>query len=214
MKRFTYKNFNISRKAYILGTLATLVFIVYPEALAAAGNTPVGFQAQVFDVQPLAVQQLMGISNRRTLRYSDIVREDRYNQELRNFFEKYNSPLVDHIETLRKQPEMKRIIAISFVESNMCRRNYYNNCGGYTLKTGQLKKYPSFDEWIMDTNELLQRRYANRSYKQMIGVYVVPGSPAWLYGTTRIHQELDEIEAKVYTEQYALVEHSNQLASR
>ncbi|GEM_PF-5177438 len=194
----------LSEKSAVCGILISLIFLVYPETFAHATGFQNG-QAQVFEVKPLTQKDQEEIYKNQFLKYSDIVREDAYNRELTKFFEKYDSPLVENIDTLRRQPEMKRIIAISFVESTLGKHCYYNNCSGITLSNGQLKRYASRDEWIVDLNDLLQTRYSDHTYKQMMGVYVVPGSANWYNGTTRIHAELDEMENRVNNTQYVTI---------
>jgi hypothetical protein len=169
--------------------VAAVSLFMYPETHVIAANST-GIQPTEFTV----VQNPVTILNS-GLRYEEAVKADTFNRGLEEYLTKYKSPFVNHIETLRKQPEMKRILAISFVESNMGKRCYYYNCSGITLRTGKLKKYASYDEWIIDLNDLLQRRYNGWQYKDMLGVYVVPGSQNWLRGTTKVHAELDALEA-------------------
>ena len=106
------------------------------------------------------------------------------------------SPLAAYVDVLAVQPHWRRIVAISFVESTMCKRHYYNNCWGITYSRG-LAKYPTFKEAIVDTNRVLEK-YSNRTYRQMNGVYVQPYNPSWGRGVEQIEAELDKfVEPRV-----------------
>lgn len=106
------------------------------------------------------------------------------------FTEVRPSALVNYVDVLAEQSQWRKIIAISFVESTMCKRHYYNNCWGITYRSG-LAKYPSFAEAIVDTNRVLEKRYSDKTYEQMNGVYVQPKNPNWLRGAKQIEAELD-----------------------
>lgn len=183
--------------------ILSLLGFVYPESFALAAsknlNTPTFHVANQ--------NELLRQNENQKLKFMEVVKSDLYNQELEIFLKKYRSPFVQDIETLRKLPEMKRVLAISFVESTMGQRCYYYNCSGITLRSGKLKKYNSYAEWMIDLDSLLRRRYPQEKweYKDMLGVYVVPGSLAWLNGTTKIHKELDALEAKINNTQYSII---------
>ena len=115
----------------------------------------------------------------------------------RYFTEIRPSPLANYVDILAEQPQWRKIIAISFVESTMCKRNYFNNCWGITYRTG-LAKYPSFAEAIIDANRVLAKSYANSTYRQMNCVYVQPCNSRWVNGALQIETELDEyVETRV-----------------
>jgi hypothetical protein len=77
------------------------------------------------------------------------------------------------------------------VESTFCKHHYYNNCWGITYSSG-LAKYPTLDDAIIDTNRVLDKFYANKTYEQMNCVYVQPCNPRWLRGVYQIEAELDK----------------------
>lgn len=198
MKRFSFSG-SLQQKIGTVALILSLVGFIYPEtvALAAGQNTSAEFA--------VTTQSLLDVQNASNkLKYSEVVKSDLYNQQLTDYLNKYNSPFVSDVDTLRKLPEMKRILAISFVESTMGQHCYYFNCSGITLSNGHLKKYDSYASWMKDLNNLLQKRYADMPYKKMMGVYVVPGSANWLNGTTRVHAELDDLENKVNSTQFTI----------
>lgn len=106
------------------------------------------------------------------------------------FTEVRPSPLVNYVDLLAEQPQWRKITALAFVESTMCKRHYYNNCWGITYRS-KLAKYPTFAEAIIDTNRVLMKSYADKTYEQMNGVYVQPKNPNWLRGAKQIEAELD-----------------------
>lgn len=100
------------------------------------------------------------------------------------------SRLAEYADVLAEQPEWRKIVAISFVESTFCKRHYFNNCWGITYRSG-LARYPSLKEAIVDTNRVLVKSYSDKTYEQMNGVYVQPKNPNWLRGAKMIETELD-----------------------
>lgn len=107
------------------------------------------------------------------------------------FTEVRPSPLANYVDVLAEQPQWRKITAIAFVESTMCKRHYYNNCWGITYSRG-LAKYPSFAEAIVDTNRVLEKSYADKTYEQMNGIYVQPKNPRWVRGANQIEAELNK----------------------
>ena len=101
------------------------------------------------------------------------------------------SRFANHVETLACQENWRRVTAIAFVESTLGQACNYNNCWGITRKDGKLARYKSLDEGIVAHNDLIARRYANKTYQQMNCIYVVPCNPRWLKGALQIEKELD-----------------------
>jgi hypothetical protein len=122
----------------------------------------------------------------------------RYEQRrdaLREYFQKRKSPFAKDDSTLDAfltSKNMKLMIAISFVESTMGQRCYYNNCSGIGGTPPSLRKYDDFAGWVTDFDSLLERRYKGLPIEEFIGLYVQPGSPQWLNGVKQILAELKE----------------------
>lgn len=113
---------------------------------------------------------------------------------LRAYFQKWNSPFADSDETLDAflhSSNMKMMIAISFVESTMGKKCYHHNCSGIGGYPPNLRKYDSHAAWVRDFDSLLERRYKGWPVEKFLGVYVQPGSPNWLNGVKQILAELD-----------------------
>lgn len=112
--------------------------------------------------------------------------------ELKKYLESKKSPLAPYAKELIAQPNWKRIVAITSIESSFCRRQVGFNCWGIKARKGGYVKYSSFSQAIVDANRVMEK-YKGKTYKQMMGVYVVPGSPNWLNLTTRTDNELEQI---------------------
>lgn len=116
-------------------------------------------------------------------------------QQLKEYFEYRKSPFADDDSTLDaflNSNNMKLMIAISFVESTMGKKCYYNNCSGIGGYPPNLRKYDSYAGWVKDFDALLERRYKGMEPEEMMGVYVQPGSPNWINGVRQILAELQE----------------------
>jgi len=115
-------------------------------------------------------------------------------ENLKKYLAGHKSPLANDdkaIDTLLRTKNMKMILAISFVESNMCRKQVYHNCSG--IGGSKIRHYGSFSQWIADFDNLLERRYKGLKVEQFIGYYVQPGSQNWVDG---VYQILDELKSR------------------
>lgn len=133
--------------------------------------------------------------NKNLLTYNEIVASDPLVENLRSYLQQLNSPLAEYTEEIVKQPQWQRALAISWVESNMCRRQVDNNCSGIGVAPGHKlwRKYPTKLDWFKDMTNLLEMPLYKEKYttfKQMKGVYVQPGSYRWVYGAQAKYDEL------------------------
>lgn len=110
--------------------------------------------------------------------------------KLAAYLKEKNSPLAGEAGTIAEQDHWKLILAISFAESTLGKRCYYNNCSG--IGGSNIRAYKSLKNWILDFNRLLEKRYKGDTLEQMCGVYVQPCNPNWLLATRQILSELDE----------------------
>ncbi len=94
------------------------------------------------------------------------------------------------VQAFLDSKNMKVMIAISFVESTMGKRCYYNNCSGIGGYPPNLRKYENHAAWIRDFDSLLERRYKGVPIEKFMGLYVQPGSPNWINGVKQILGEL------------------------
>lgn len=117
--------------------------------------------------------------------------------KLRKYLKDKNSPFFDDdqaLDSLLSLPHRRLILAISYAESTMGRNCYFNNCSGIGGSVPNLRKYKEFRNWMIDLNDLLERRYKDWTLEQMCGVYVQPCNPNWLKATAQVLQELDNRE--------------------
>jgi|GEM_PF-3444485 len=114
--------------------------------------------------------------------------------KLQMFLHSRKFPLEEQAETIAKQEHWKLILAIGFAESTMGKNCPDNNCSGIGVKPGHplWRKYATRDEWAVDLNKLLEKRYKDKTLEQMCGVYVQPCNPNWLLATKQILTALDE----------------------
>lgn len=112
--------------------------------------------------------------------------------DLRAYFQSRKSPFAAEatLDAFLNSKNMKLMIAISFVESTMGKKCYYNNCSGIGGTPPKLRKYDSHADWVRDFDSLLERRYKGMDPEDMMGVYVQPGSPNWINGVRQILAEL------------------------
>ena len=117
--------------------------------------------------------------------------------KLRKYLKDKNSPFFEDdqaLDSLLSLPHMKLILAISYAESTMGKNCYFNNCSGIGGYVPNLRKYKEFRNWMIDLNDLLERRYKDWTLEQMCGVYVQPCNPNWLKATAQVLQELQNRE--------------------
>lgn len=113
---------------------------------------------------------------------------------LKKYLMQKNSPFYEDeeaINMLLALPHLKLILAISYAESTMGKNCYYNNCSGIGGYVPNLRKYKEFKNWMVDLNDLLERKYKNWTLEQMCGVYVQPCNSGWLKATKQVLAELD-----------------------
>jgi hypothetical protein len=116
-------------------------------------------------------------------------------EKLRAYLTDKKSPFVldeGALDAFVNSRNMKLIVAISFVESTFGKHCYYFNCSGIGGTPPNLRKYNSYAEWIVDFDDLLERRYKDLPPEKFIGLYVQPGSPNWLYGVKQVISEFEE----------------------
>jgi len=112
---------------------------------------------------------------------------------LQAYLEDHNSPLQNYTSQLLNHDNWKTVVAISFVESNMCVHNLNYNCSGIG-GPGHFYAFKDFSGWIDCMSNLLATHYQGQTLDQMNGVYVQPKSPNWVYGSKKIYAELTALE--------------------
>ncbi len=121
------------------------------------------------------------------------IRAVRRKEALRDYLAIQKSPLAEDdaaLDALLRARNMKMILAISFVESNMCKKQIYNNCSG--IGGSKIRQYPDFSGWVDDFDDLLERRYKDLPVEKFLGYYVQPGSQNWVDGVYQILGDLEQ----------------------
>jgi hypothetical protein len=115
--------------------------------------------------------------------------------QLTEFLNSRNSPLAVAAETIAEQPHWKLILAIAFAESSLGKNCTDFNCSNIGIKPGNpiWHRYASYQDWVVDFNRLLDKRYKDETLQEMCGVYVKPCNPNWLLATQEI---LDALKAQ------------------
>lgn len=115
--------------------------------------------------------------------------------KLKAYLASKNSPFAEDeaaLDAFVNSKNMKLMVAISFVESTFGKHCYYFNCSGIGGTPPTLRKYNSYAEWIVDFDDLLERRYKDLPPEKFLGLYVQPGSPNWLYGVKQVIAEFEQ----------------------
>jgi hypothetical protein len=205
-------------KGIVILALFSTMFLAYPETTVLAQGLQVqnGNTAQVFDINSKSKDNLIA-----SITMADIVTPNDYMAHyLYNYLAAQGSPLKDYAAEIVspnpdgtfKYSQWKRALAISFMESHMCKRTpklrtrlgiqESYNCSG--IANGK-RVYHTYLEWFSDMNDLMNKpAYVNRPTEKFRGFYVVPGSSTWVNVVKQKESELAAIEQKSYQEHLAL----------
>lgn len=192
--------------------LILLAPVLQPQlASAAALQTSEQATAQVFEIN-VADSNLFDSTPKQNNSQTSITLDavqaaDPLTVNLQAFLQDNSSPLQAYTNQLLTHPNWKTIVAISFVESNMCTHSYYYNCSGIG---GQeyLRKYKNYGQWISDMSNILATRYNGWSLQKMDGVYVQPYSSNWKVGSTTIYSQLTALEQTANQQRVAIAQAS------
>jgi hypothetical protein len=158
-------------------------------ALQTSGQSP----AQIFKINVSDSSVLDSAPKQNSITLNDIQSTDPLAVNLQAFLQDNNSPLQSYVPQLLEHDNWKTIIAISFVESNMCVHNLRFNCSGIG-GPGHFRQYSDFGGWIDDMSDLLATHYSGWTLEKMDGVYVQPYSANWVLGSKKIHAQLTALE--------------------
>ena len=199
---------SIDRNAVIAAiTLVSLAFWIYPEASFGAGlhqtseTSEPKQSALVFEIKNPETVIQKSQTNTNLITFDEIVKTDPLVPKLQAYLESKDSPLAEYAAEIVQQPQWKRSLAISFVESNFGKYCANNNCSGIGVAPGHAswRKYETKLDWFKDMSKLMETpRYKERftTYKTMRGIYVYPGSARWVYGAEKVDAELTKMETE------------------
>jgi hypothetical protein len=194
---FTLKSAINQPTVFATIALISLISVIYPgigKAEYSLQTTGQNTKALVFEIknQPK-------IQTQSSLSIQTIANQDPLPPLLQKYLADHNSPLAPYAADMVQLPNWKMALSISFVESNMCIHQVDNNCSGMGGAPGSKtwRKYATQLDWFTDLNNLLNKPiYADKynTFEKMKGVYVQPGSPAWVHGAEKIYAQLSDLE--------------------
>lgn len=185
----------------ILMFVAALVFS-FPESSLAASPALTGNQSLVFELKQNALKE-----NQAGLSMEEVSRNDELVTAVRLYLESKQSPLAPYAHLIVKEPNWQQALAITFVESNFCRKAANMNCGsvGVGPSHPSWRKFENHFNGFQAVTKLLDKPLYKDKYntcKKKLGVYVVPGSPNWLRGCEKVEQEMHNLVTEAETKQY------------
>jgi hypothetical protein len=132
--------------------------------------------------------------------------------------EKHRSPLAEFAGEMVKQPQWQRALAISWVESNFCKRHMDNNCSGIGVAPGHKlwRKYETHLDWFKDMSALMEKPIYKEKYttfQKMKGVYVQPGSANWVNGAQKKYNELIKLTQESEVQKITQIQQKNSLVA-
>lgn len=200
---------SIIEKATVVLAFLPLVFMIYPESVAAAYNAQnSGGQALVFEIDSKPTQNLT---------YDELLAYESKSDlntflapKVKAYLESKGSPLAEYAEDIVKQPQWQRALAISYVESNFGKRCADNNCSGIGVSPSHKswERFATKKDWFIRMTQLLERPIYKERYttcNAMKGVYVVPGSARWVNGCNTVSNELLAITEQAKAERIAFL---------
>jgi hypothetical protein len=197
-----------------LTALIAMLPAVYPEVIMAAqlqtsGNSG---KALVFKIKD------PNLLKNSSLTFEELIQSDPLANSLERYLEGRKSPLAPYAKDIIQYGNWKKALSISWVESNMCRRHVDKNCSGIGVAPGHplWRKYATHLDWFKDMNVLLNKPMYTEKYntfRKMKGVYVQPGSEAWVRGAEKVYAELSAMEKEATEQRLASINSQTALAT-
>lgn len=152
----------------------------------------------------------------KTLTLDTVIANDPLVNNLKLYLEKHRSPLAEYAGEMIKQPQWQRALAISWVESNFCKRHVDNNCSGIGVAPGHKlwRKYETHLDWFKDMSALMEKPIYKDKYttfQKMRGVYVQPGSANWVNGAQKKYNELIKLTQESEVQKITQISQKNNL---
>ncbi len=203
----------VNQSSYVgIMALVMLIPVILPEAALAAELQTLGQPAQIFKIKvsdPNLVNQTLKTNTiDNSLNIETVANNDPLVVRLRAYLEKNNSPMAPEAAELVQHDQWERGLAISFVESNFCRKAMNKNCSSIGVAPGHKlwRKYQTYGDWMADMSALMNKPlYKERltTFAKMKGVYVQPGSMAWVNGAQKVYNELAALKQAAESERQA-----------
>jgi len=207
----------------LLAILALIIIapLALPHLAAAAElqtlGQPAEFQIKISDSSVLSPSPKSN-QPQNSLTIQTLAESDPLVTKLKQYLKDNNSPMAEDAAQFVQYEQWQRGLAISFVESNFCAKAKNRNCTSIGVAPGHRlwRKYATYGDWMADMSKLMEKPlYKDRlnTFEKMKGVYVVPGSKAWVNGAQRKYDELMALTAEAETERQELAQlHSGNVA--
>ncbi len=175
--------------------MVSLISVIYPEI----GKADYSLQTQRSNTSALVFEIQNPAQTQSSLTIQTILENDPLPALVAKFLKDNKSPLSIYSKDIVMLPNWKKALAISYVESNMGIHCVNNNCSGIGGAPGTptWRKYSTKLDWFVDLDKLLsQPRYSEKynTCAKMKGVYVQPGSAAWVWGCEKVYSQLTDLE--------------------
>lgn len=194
----------------------SLVGLVLPSNMAFAAN-----EKEMEENQPNLEVKSLNLKTEggeTALQIETVIANDPLVNNLKLYLEKHRSPLAEYAGDMIKQPQWQRALAISWVESNFCKRHVDNNCSGIGVAPGHKlwRKYETHLDWFKDMSALMEKPIYKEKYttfQKMRGVYVQPGSANWVNGAQKKYNELIELTQASEIQKISQIQQKNSLVA-
>lgn len=132
--------------------------------------------------------------------YSQITQTDSRTELVRQFFQKYRSPLEPYAEDVIKSADLysldfRLIPAIAMQESNLCLKAPANsfNCWGFGIYGGKITRFNSYPEAIETVTKTLATKYKTDGLdtpEEIMARYTPNSKGSWANGVNQFMAEL------------------------
>lgn len=208
--RARFHKLSLKQKSLLLTVLISLLSIIIPHTTQAVIIEPKVDKNLVFQIGNYAIY-LSQLNQKLTNDYrvaqinKEIERKKKLSLELKYYLASFDSPLSEHTDTLVKQVNWIKLVALANAESSLCRKfpTDTNNCwgiGGANLwHLGN-----NLDEAIVAANRFLLthpksgKKYSQMSFEQMNGLYKQPATDNWVANNLAIQNDLKTLEQNLW----------------
>jgi hypothetical protein len=130
----------------------------------------------------------------------DIEQKDGRAEKIRQFLEKYDSPLEPYSQDIIEAAEMyeidyRLVPAIAMQESNLCRKIPHgsNNCWGFGIYGGKVHKFSDYKEGIYAVTKTLATKYKNKGLvtpEEIMTMWTPSSNGSWAFSVNHFMDKL------------------------
>ena len=169
----------------LVGVLALYKYQITPPDLATIGNTV------AYAALPTSQNNLS----------ADITQNDGRREKVRQFLERYHSPLEPHAGDIVDAADQygldyRFIPAIAMQESGLCKTIPHNsyNCWGFGIYGKTVTRFADYKEGIYTVTKALATRYKNRGLvtpEQIMTMYTPSSNGSWAFSVRHFMDQLE-----------------------